>query len=127
MNVLAICWIILKLKIQLGRGGGGQVVSVLALYSDNSSSNPAEAYSFFRKFMFGKNENKQKDAPFGLGTQRDFSWNYGWTMGVYFMAWWVQILASDTRWTFHIGLLPKLYYLVAKTRNIRLRGRVWPI
>ena len=70
MNVLAICWIILKLKIQLGRGGGGggQVVSVLALYSNNPSSNPAEAYSFFRKFMFGKNENKQKDAPFGLGT-----------------------------------------------------------
>ena len=30
----------------LGRGGG-QVVSVLAIYSNDLSSNPAEAYSFF--------------------------------------------------------------------------------
>ena len=29
----------------MGRGGG-QVVSVLAFYSDHPSSNPAEAYSF---------------------------------------------------------------------------------
>ena len=27
--------------------GGGQVVSVLAFYSENSSSNSTEAYSFF--------------------------------------------------------------------------------
>ena len=31
--------------ISLGRGGG-QVVSVLAFYSNDPSSNPAEAYSF---------------------------------------------------------------------------------
>ena len=30
---------------KLGRGGG-QMVSVLTFYSDDSSSNPAEAYSF---------------------------------------------------------------------------------
>ena len=32
--------------------GGGQVVSVFALYSDNPSSNPADAYSFFSTFFF---------------------------------------------------------------------------
>ena len=29
--------------------GGGQVVSVLAFYSDDPSSNPADAYTFFCK------------------------------------------------------------------------------
>ena len=29
-------------------GGGGQGVSVLALYSDDPSSNPAEVYSFIQ-------------------------------------------------------------------------------
>ena len=32
----------------MGRGGG-QVVSVLAFYSDDPSSNPADVYSFFCK------------------------------------------------------------------------------
>ena len=45
----------------LGRGGG-QVVIVLAFYSDDPSSNPAEAYSFFCKIVFEKNENKQNEA-----------------------------------------------------------------
>ena len=36
------------------------MVSVLAFYSDDPSSNPAEAYSFSVKFVFEKNENKQK-------------------------------------------------------------------
>ena len=39
--------------------GGGQVVSVLAFYSDDPSSNPAEANNFFRIIVFKKNENKQ--------------------------------------------------------------------
>ena len=39
---------------------GGQVVSVLAFYSVDPSSNPAYAYSFFLKFVIEKNENKQK-------------------------------------------------------------------
>ena len=42
-------------SIESGRGGGGgQVVSVLAFYTDDPSSNPAV------KFVFEKNENKQK-------------------------------------------------------------------
>ena len=45
----------------LGRGGG-QVVRVLGVYSDDPSSNPAEAYSFSVKFVF---ENKQKEAGVG--------------------------------------------------------------
>ena len=43
----------------MGRGGG-QVVSVLAFNSNDPSSNPAEAYSFFCNIVFEKNENKQK-------------------------------------------------------------------
>ena len=38
---------------------GGQVVSLLAFYSDDPSPNPAEVYSFYSK-LFEKNENKQK-------------------------------------------------------------------
>ena len=53
-----------KFEIPLGRGGG-QVVSVLALYSDDPSSNPADVYSYSVKFVFEKNENKQKDAGVG--------------------------------------------------------------
>ena len=41
-------------------GGGGQVVIVLTIYSDNPSSNPTEVYSFFVKFLFKKNKNKKK-------------------------------------------------------------------
>ena len=35
--------------------GSGQVVSVVAFYSDDPSSNPADAYSFSVKFVFKKN------------------------------------------------------------------------
>ena len=45
----------------MGRGGGGQVVSVLAFYSDDPSSNLAEAYSVF----LYNTENKQKEARVG--------------------------------------------------------------
>ena len=34
-----------------GRGGGGQVVSVLAFYFNDPSSNPADAYSFVCKIL----------------------------------------------------------------------------
>ena len=51
-------------RIYLGRGGG-QVVTVLAFYSDNPSSNAAEAYSFSVKFVFENRENKQKEAGVG--------------------------------------------------------------
>ena len=36
--------------------------SVLAFYSNDPSSNPAVAYSFYVKFVLEKNENKQKEA-----------------------------------------------------------------
>ena len=54
-----------KLKKFTEGRGGGQVVSVLALYSNDPSSNPAEAYSFYSKICVWKNENKQKEAGVG--------------------------------------------------------------
>ena len=48
----------------LGRGGG-QVVSVLAFYSVDPCSNPANAYNFSPRFVFEKTENKRKE--FGVG------------------------------------------------------------
>ena len=45
--------------------GCGQVVSVFAFYSDDPSSNPADADSFSVKFVFENNENKQKEAGVG--------------------------------------------------------------
>ena len=44
--------------------GGGQVISVLAFYSNDPSSNPAEAYNFSIKFVFEKNK-KTKEAGVG--------------------------------------------------------------
>jgi len=43
----------------LGRGGGGQVVSVLAFYSDDPSSNTVEAYKSV-KFVFEKELKQTK-------------------------------------------------------------------
>ena len=48
----------------MGRGGG-QVVSVLAIYSNDPSTNPAEAYSCFCFIVFEKNENIHKEAGVG--------------------------------------------------------------
>ena len=36
---------------------------MLAIYSDDPSSNPADAYSFSVKFVLEKNENKPKKMP----------------------------------------------------------------
>ena len=41
------------------------MVSVLALYSDDPSSNHTDVYSFFCKFVCEKNENKHKEARTG--------------------------------------------------------------
>ena len=41
------------------------MVDVLALYSDDLNSNPAEANSFSVKIVLEKNENKQKEAGVG--------------------------------------------------------------
>ena len=46
-------------------GGGGQVVSLLALYSDNLSSNPGEAYNIYVHFVSENNENTEKEAGVG--------------------------------------------------------------
>ena len=63
---------------------GGQVVRVLAFYSDNPSSNPAEAYSFLSvKFVFEKKENKQKEA--GDGPFLTIPFNYLITLVVIFV------------------------------------------
>ena len=46
--------------------GGGQVVSMLAFYSENPSSNPADAYSFFCKILCLKRTKiNQKEAAVG--------------------------------------------------------------
>ena len=43
--------------------GGGLVVSKLAFYTDDLSSNTAEAYSFFCKILFEKNKKINKKRP----------------------------------------------------------------
>ena len=49
-------------KLKLGRGGD-QVVSVHAFYSDDPSSNPADAYSFSVKIVFEKDRKINKERP----------------------------------------------------------------
>ena len=48
-----------------GRGGGGQVVSILAFYSDNPSSNPGDAYSFSVQFGLKRTMIKKKEVGVG--------------------------------------------------------------
>ena len=48
----------------LGRGGG-QVVSVLAFYSDDPSSNPAEVYNFSVKLLLKRMKINKKEAGVG--------------------------------------------------------------
>ena len=59
-------------KISLQGCGGGLVVSVLAFYSDDPSSIPAEVYNFFCKIVVEKNKNKQKEAGVGPIFKKDF-------------------------------------------------------
>ena len=47
------------MKGELGRGGGN-VGRMLTFYSDDSSSNPHDDYSFSVKFVFEKNEKTKK-------------------------------------------------------------------
>ena len=49
------------------------MVSVLAFYSDDPSSNPTEVYNFSLAFVFEKNENKQKEAGVGPLLKNVFS------------------------------------------------------
>ena len=48
----------------MGRGGG-QVVSVLAFYSDNPSSNPAEVYNFSVKLLLKRTKINKKRGRVG--------------------------------------------------------------
>ena len=52
------------LKATLKRCGGGQVVSLLAFYSGDPSSNPTEVCSFLFCKLFVKMKNKLKTGPF---------------------------------------------------------------
>ena len=45
--------------------GGGQVVSVLAFYSDDLSSNPAEVYNFSVKLLLKRTKINKKEAGVG--------------------------------------------------------------
>ena len=47
--------------VELGCGGG-QVVSVLAFYSDDPSSNPAEVYNFSVKLLLKRTKINKKEA-----------------------------------------------------------------
>ena len=53
-------------EIRVEGRGGGQVVSILAFYSDNPSSNPTEAYSFPVIFVFEKKEMIKKRLKLAL-------------------------------------------------------------
>ena len=48
----------------MGRGGG-QVVSMLAFYSDDPSSNPAEVYNFSVKLLLKRMKINKKEAGVG--------------------------------------------------------------
>ena len=50
----------------MGRGGGGQVVSVNAFYYNDPSLNPAEVYRFYSVKLIEKNENINEEL-FGDG------------------------------------------------------------
>ena len=45
--------------------GGGQVVSVLAFYSDDPSLNPAEVYNFSVKLLLKRTKINKKEAGVG--------------------------------------------------------------
>ena len=51
--------------------GGGQVVSVLAFYSDNPSSTPAEVYNFIVKIVAENDQKINKKRP-GLAHLKTF-------------------------------------------------------
>ena len=63
----------------LGRGSGGQVVSVLAFYSDDPSSNPAEVYNFSVKLLLKRTKINKKEAvvgPFKKKSSRQAHWPF---------------------------------------------------
>ena len=59
----------------MGRGGGGQVVNVLAFHSGDLSSNPAKVYT--SKIVFENNNSKQKQLFLILTTD---VWLANWSL-----------------------------------------------
>ena len=59
------------MELKVARGGG-QVVSELALHSDDPSSNPAKAYSFSVKYVFEKNKKWPGFAHFPQKLQKEW-------------------------------------------------------
>ena len=55
----------LALKMCFQGRGGGQVVSVLAFYSDYPSSNPTEVYNFSVKLLLKRTKINKKEAGVG--------------------------------------------------------------
>ena len=49
----------------IGGRGGGQVVRVLAFYSDDPSLNPAEVYNFSVKLLLKRTKINKKEAGVG--------------------------------------------------------------
>ena len=57
--------IILDKKEVNGRGGGGEVVSVIAFYCDDPSSNPVEFYNFMLNFLLKRTKVNEKEVGIG--------------------------------------------------------------
>ena len=53
--------------------GGGQVVSVLAFYSDDPSSNPAEVYNFSVKFLLKRMKINKTEAGVGPFLKKEWT------------------------------------------------------
>ena len=64
----------MDLKSVLQCCGYGIVVSMLALYSDDLSLNPTEAYSFFCQMLLEKNEIHKKYV--GVGPFKKYATNH---------------------------------------------------
>ena len=71
--------------------GGGLVVSVLALYSDDPSLNPTEVYNFSVKLLLKRMKIKQKEAGVGPFKKNNYT-NWSWLCGSV-----GRVVASDTR------------------------------
>ena len=108
------------LEVKLGASPWcGQVVSVLAFYSGDPSSNPADANSISVQIVSEKMKISKK-RPLGGSPG----------LVVMFQRSCVRILVLYTGWTWHFFTLiccKKLYCLFEKTKNKWKRGRVCPI
>ena len=63
--------LLLKIVFKVGRGGG-QVVSVLAFYSDDPCSNPAEVYNLSVKMLLKRTKINKKETRVGPFFKKTF-------------------------------------------------------